>query len=102
MLLPTNGAYLERIRTARKTTTIRLARPRASVGSVILFTNYRETIRTRCVSVDSTLVRLLTEQHALDDGFDSLDDLHAALRTHYPALRADTAVFVIRFELLAT
>lgn len=50
-------------------------------------------------AVRSVLRGELTDVDARRDGFDTLQDLHAALDRHYPGLQASSAVDVVSFEL---
>lgn len=97
--LPVTSEYLERIRSGRKTTTIRTS-CRLSAGDGIGFTNYRDYLRARCIGVDLRLMHELSEDDARADGFEDLKALRVALKTHYPTLRASSRVWIIRFELL--
>lgn len=96
-LVTTAGRYLALIRDGRKTSTIRM-RCRVTSGQPITFTNYRDSVRTRCVSVEQRVVDTLTDTDAQADGFADLTELLHALRQHYPTLSQHDVVSVIRFQ----
>lgn len=101
MVLTAPGRYLTLMRSGRKTSTIRVwAECRVASGEAVTFTNYRESVRTRCMGVDRRAVRELTDRDARADGFDSLSELLAALTHHYPTLEPTTRVWVVRFALV--
>ncbi|MBM7815718.1 cytidine deaminase [Brevibacterium paucivorans] len=57
------------------------------------------TLDANVTSVVATRRRDLTEEHAQQDGFASLADLHEALDMHYPGLEMENCVDVVSFEL---
>lgn len=101
MTITVKSRYLELIRTGRKISTIRLwKRCTVQRGDPLTFTDYRSSAYARCIAVERMRVADLADSDACADGFDSRDELLAALRHHYPALTADTLIWVIRFELV--
>jgi hypothetical protein len=101
MVLTVKGSYLDLIRSGRKTSTIRLWDVcRIHPGGRLTFTNYRDSVRTICASVECVRVEQLSANDARTDGFDSLRELLKALRKHYPTLTRETRVWVVHFALL--
>lgn len=100
MMLPVKTAYLSLIASGRKTSTIRAwEQCRVKPGQRLTFTNYRTSVRVQVLTVSCVRVEQLTRDDAVSDGFASLRELIEALRSHYPTLRPDARVWVIRFEL---
>lgn len=97
-ILTVKRRYLALIRSGEKTSTIRLT-CKVQPGDVLTFTDYRDSVRTRCQSVERLRVQDLTDAHARADGFDTRVDLLAALHAHYPDLSPKAGVWVVRFVL---
>lgn len=98
LLVPAKGAYLDLIASGRKTTTIR-TRCTAQLEQLIVFTNYRTSVRTTCTKIERRRLRDLTDADARADGFDDLRSLVAALISHYPTLAPGSRLWVVTFAL---
>jgi len=87
-------------RTGKKTCTIRLGR--ASVaGTDLTLTDGREQLRVRVLRTDtSKTFGQLGAAEANGEGFSSVAELEADLRTYYRRIQADDPVTVIWFERL--
>lgn len=97
-ILTVTTRYLDQIRAGTKTSTIR-THCRVRTGDRVTFTNYRESVRTRCVHVRSARLDALTEADAQADGFATRAALLQALREHY-SLASDAVVWIIAFTQL--
>jgi hypothetical protein len=91
-------ALLGLVDSGNKTTTIRAAHRDFRLGPAVLYfgPSHRRNaaiIRTQHMSLDD-----LTIQHARTDGYDSLDDLLAALRGYYPDLAPGAPVTLVEFR----
>jgi hypothetical protein len=84
----------------RKRCTIRLGTV-SSGDDTITVTDGRRELKARVLRVESGLpFGKLTNDHALDEGFSSLDELIADLRHYYPSARSDDVVTIIYIEPL--
>ncbi len=91
--------YFDDLVSGRKLATVRAGRARYKPGDVVLVHCGGYVLgRVRIVSVEKKKVVDLTEEDARLDGFSSLRDLLAALKQHYPAIRANTPLTILRFE----
>ncbi|MEM3936606.1 MAG: ASCH domain-containing protein [Thermofilaceae archaeon] len=91
--------YLQDLLSGRKTATIRLGSVRYRPGDVTLVHCGGLVLgRVRIKSVERKKLIDLTEEDARIDGFESLRDLLVAIRQHYPNIRANTPLTVLRFE----
>lgn len=94
--------YEERIRSGAKQHTIRVDDP-FRVGPAVLVFGQEDgttvTLDAEVNGVDRLPRAQLTEEHAANDGFASLDQLHRALEMHYPGLDDHAEVDVVAFHL---
>ncbi|MEM4444754.1 MAG: ASCH domain-containing protein [Thermofilum sp.] len=91
--------YLGKLLSGEKRVTIRARNPNVKKGDTALVHSAGLLVgKVRIVSVASKRVRDLSEIEAKEDGFPSLEELKKALRRHYPNLRDDSFVYVVRFE----
>lgn len=94
--------YEQAIRDGSKRQTIRVDDPFRAGPAQIVFEKDTGSDSIRPViisSVVSTRRGNLTEEHAIRDGFSSLEELHEALNRHYPGLRTDDPVDIVTFYL---
>jgi len=91
--------YLEDLISGRKLTTIRLGNLRYRPGDVVLlYCGGLVLGRVRITHVERKKLIDLTEEDARADGFPNLRELLKALRQHYPSIRANTPLTLLRFE----
>ncbi|RLF05237.1 MAG: ASCH domain-containing protein [Thermoprotei archaeon] len=91
--------YLAELLRGSKTCTIRLGNIKYRVGdTVLVYCGGLVLGRVRITGIERKKLIDLTEEDAKLDGFSSLYELLKALRQHYPNIRANTPVTVIRFE----
>lgn len=91
--------YLEDLLKGTKLSTVRLGNVKYRVGDeVLVYCGGLVLGRARITGVKRKRFIDLTEEDAVMDGFPSLRDLLKALKQHYPNLKANTPLTVIRFE----
>ena len=91
--------YLDKLLSGEKTLTIRAVRPNLKRGDIALVHSMGLILgKVRILSVTSKRLRDISESEAREDGFNSLEELKEALKKHYPRLREDSFVYVVRFE----
>lgn len=81
----------------RKTCTIRLGVAHVDEPTIDL-TDGANSLRVKIASVSTERFRDLSEEHARCEGFITVEELQADLRTYYPQIDADQPVTIIRFE----
>ena len=81
----------------RKTCTIRLGVAHVDEPTINL-TDGANSLRVKIASVSTERFRDLSEGHARCEGFRTVEELWADLRTYYPQIDADQPVTIIRFE----
>jgi hypothetical protein len=81
----------------KKTCTIR--RGHAGVnGTSIDLTDNRETLKVKILSVETRAYKELTSEHAVWEGFSTLDELKRDLAIYYRDIGDDDPVTIIKFE----
>jgi hypothetical protein len=88
------------LRAGKKRCTVRLGT--ASVaGSEIVMTDGRTSVPVRILNVDTSRhLSELTDQDAIDEGFENKEELWKDLRHFYPRATDNDSVTVIHFECL--
>ncbi|MET9484987.1 ASCH domain-containing protein [Streptomyces sp. NPDC006638] len=91
---------LAAVRSGKKTTTVRFQDP-VECGPVSLVFELDEavTLPGTVTQVVAKQVAELTETDARADGFDSLAELKARLRFHYPEIAPTAPITVVHFQL---
>ncbi|AEA46390.1 ASCH domain-containing protein [Archaeoglobus veneficus] len=93
--------YVPLILEGKKRTTVRKGIKSYPVGKVVYLTANNEPFaRARVVKAVIKRVRELTDEDAIKDGFDSVEELIKALKRIYGSLRDDEFVTVVHFELV--
>uniref|UniRef100_A0A7C4BA97 ASCH domain-containing protein n=1 Tax=Thermofilum pendens TaxID=2269 RepID=A0A7C4BA97_THEPE len=91
--------YIDRLLKGEKSLTIRAKRPNLKPGDLALVHSLGMIVgKVRVLSVQAKRLKDISEEEAVQDGFESVDQLKAALKKHYPHLREDSYVYVVRFE----
>ncbi len=98
--LMVDGKYLDAILSGRKTLTIRLNKPKLEPGD-LAYIHSKGKIRgiIRVKRVYSKRFEELTEEEAMKDGFETLEELKEALQEHYGDLKGKR-LWIIEFELV--
>ncbi|HIE23347.1 MAG TPA: ASCH domain-containing protein [Candidatus Korarchaeota archaeon] len=92
--------YEESILSRKKRTTIRL-RTRLKAGDdVVIRAGGEDIADARITSVKTTKIKDLTDEHAIQDGFDSKEELINELESIYGKLNEDTEVKILEFDLM--
>ncbi|MHB8752918.1 MAG: ASCH domain-containing protein [Aggregatilineales bacterium] len=89
--------YLRAVREGKKRTTIRKGKLSINPGLLLLECGSERQI-VNVIAVQWHQVKTLTTEHAIADGFQSIDELREALRTIYPDLKYNHYVTVIEFD----
>ncbi|MFD7629744.1 ASCH domain-containing protein [Streptomyces sp. NPDC059851] len=93
-------AYLDAVRTGRKTTTVRFRDPVETGPVNMVFELDDEVVLSGVVTqITSKSVAELTREDAVADGFRDLAELQDKLRFHYPDIKSTDAVTVVHFRL---
>ncbi len=93
--------YLDKLLRGEKKITIRATKPNLKRGDVALVHSMGLILgKVRILGVTAKRLRDISEKEAREDGFSSVEELRNALRKHYPRLRDDSFVYVVRFEWL--
>jgi len=96
-----DGRYLESLLSGKKKGTIRLGKLNIEPGTIVTLHSGGYVVGKALVKdVEYKKVNELTEEDARADGFESLEELLEALRSHYTRLKEDDVVTVVRFELI--
>ncbi len=91
-----SGEFLPAVLEGRKVSTIRRGRRMYPLGDAVLRAANRE-VMVRVERVRHSVLHNLTEEDALHDGFDNLEELLAALDRFYPELRPEDEVTIVEF-----
>lgn len=90
--------YWPAVLSGRKRSTVRRGRRSYVLGDSLLSTGQQETL-VRITAIRYCLVRELTEEDAVRDGFNTLDELLEALHHFYPALHSEETVTIVFFRV---
>jgi ABC-type phosphate/phosphonate transport system ATPase subunit/GNAT superfamily N-acetyltransferase len=93
--------YMPAIRAGRKRTTIRKGRKTFNHELILLKTK-TDFEPVKITNIRYTAFKCLNEEDAINDGFDSLEELRFALFSYYPDLQDDSWVTIVSFELLSS
>ncbi|MEV7612089.1 ASCH domain-containing protein [Streptomyces sp. NPDC089799] len=94
-------AYLDAVRTGRKTSTVRFRDPVETGPVNMVFELDDEVVLSGVVTrITSKSVAELTEADAIADGFRDLAELQDRLRFHYPDITSIDDVSVVHFRLV--
>ncbi|MEM0341022.1 MAG: ASCH domain-containing protein [Acidilobaceae archaeon] len=93
------GEFADLLLEGKKKTTIRLGRVIPKYREVIIHSRGRPLAKAEVVRVEYKTIRELTEEDALNDGFNSLGDLLKALRKMYSLNKIDENEVVSVIEL---
>ncbi|RSS51150.1 ASCH domain-containing protein [Streptomyces sp. WAC06614] len=93
-------AYLDAVRSGRKTTTVRFRDPVEPGPVRMVFESDDEVVLSGAVTgTTSRAVAELTDADAVADGFRDLAELQDRLRFHYPDIAPTDEVTVVHFRL---
>jgi Uncharacterized conserved protein len=91
--------YLDKLIKGEKSLTVRAKKPNLKPGDIALVHSQGMILgKVRILGVRAKRLREISEEEATQDGFRSVDELKAALRKHYPHLKDDDYVYVVKFE----
>ncbi|MCA9886319.1 MAG: ASCH domain-containing protein [Anaerolineae bacterium] len=88
--------FIASIRSGRKHATIRQGKRRVSTGK-LQFASNDDAIAVHVHTVRYTTFAELSNEDAVDDGFDTLADLQNTLRRFYPTIQDQSPITVIEF-----
>lgn len=95
--------YLPKLLSGEKRVTIRAKRINLKKGDIALVHSMGLILgKVRILSVTAKRLCDLSESEAAEDGFSSVEELKKALKEHYPYLRDDSFVYVVRFDWIET
>ena len=94
-----DGKYIELLKTGRKKLTIRIEKPNLKKGDIVIVHAGGKVIgKFKIVDIYTKKLYQITDEEAQLDGFKNKDELLKALKEHYPWIKEDKEIVIIRFE----
>lgn len=94
-----DGKYVGLLKTGKKKLTIRMEKPNLKKGDVVIVHAGGNVIgKFRIVDIYTKRLYQITDEEAQLDGFKNKEELFKALREHYPWIKEDREIVIIRFE----
>ncbi|HIP66773.1 MAG TPA: ASCH domain-containing protein, partial [Candidatus Nanopusillus sp.] len=94
-----DGKYTELLKTGKKRLTIRIEKPNLRKGDIVIVHAGGKVIgKFKILDIYTKKLHQITDEEAQLDGFNNKEELFRALKEHYPWIKENREIVIIRFE----